>query len=79
MSVTLRDIPIGETARVAGYARGASPVRDRLLSMGLTRGTDVTVVRSAPAGDPIELRTRGFSLTVRRAEASVLLMQRGSF
>lgn len=76
MIATLQDLAIGETARVVGYARGASPVRDRLLAMGLTRGTQVTVVRAAPAGDPIELRARGFSLTVRRAEAAALEVAR---
>lgn len=41
----------------------------RLMDLGLIRGTTVEVIRAAPLGDPIEVRLRGFMLTLRRAEA----------
>jgi ferrous iron transport protein A len=41
----------------------------RLMDLGLIRGTAVEVIRSAPLGDPIEVRLRGFMLTLRRADA----------
>lgn len=76
MRLTLQDLHIGERAVVCGYQAAASPLRARLLALGFTRGTDVTVVRAAPAGDPIEVRARGCSLTMRRAEAATLLVER---
>jgi ferrous iron transport protein A len=39
------------------------------MDLGLIRGTTVEVIRAAPLGDPIEIRLRGFMLTLRRAEA----------
>lgn len=56
----------GERARVV--AVDGDDVQ-RLLDMGLTRGSTVEVVRRAPLGDPLEVRLRGFRLTLRRAEA----------
>lgn len=44
----------------------------RLMMMGLTPGTSFTVVRVAPLGDPIEIKVRGFNLSLRREEASGL-------
>ena len=43
--------------------------------MGLTKATQFTIVRRAPLGDPIEIRVRGFSLSLRKAEADALLVQ----
>ena len=42
----------------------------RLCELGLLRGTTVTFIRSAPLGDPLELRLRGFELSIRRADAA---------
>ncbi|WP_412060371.1 FeoA family protein [Rubrivirga sp. IMCC45206] len=64
---TLDTLAPGDTATVAGF-RGEVPAR--LLEMGLVPGTPVEVVRLAPLGDPMELRVRGFLLTVRKAEAA---------
>jgi ferrous iron transport protein A len=55
----------GTVAKVAGDAEAAR----RLMEMGLMRGTTVEVMRLAPLGDPLEVRVRGFMLTLRRAEA----------
>jgi ferrous iron transport protein A len=55
----------GSVTRVAGDAEAAR----RLMEMGLMRGTFVEVVRRAPLGDPLEVKVRGFMLTLRRAEA----------
>lgn len=70
--IPLSELAVGETGRVSGYSGGNADLRRRLLAMGLTRGTLVTVTRVAPAADPIELRLRGFSMTMRRSEASAL-------
>lgn len=65
---TLADLAAGETARVASLA-GSSVVVQRLLEMGLTEGAPVTVVRFAPLGDPMEVKVRGYLLSLRRADA----------
>lgn len=51
---------------------GARAIRLRLMEMGLLPGTTVRVVRRAPLGDPLELRLRGFSLSLRRADANAV-------
>jgi ferrous iron transport protein A len=58
----------GERGRVARVGGDAGAAR-RLMDLGLVRGTAVEVIRAAPLGDPIEVRLRGFMLTLRRAEA----------
>ena len=61
MTLTLGDLNVGESGRVAGYAGGGN-YRRQLLAMGLTPGTGLKIVRRAPLGDPVELEIRGFSL-----------------
>lgn len=77
MPDTLRTLAVGDAGRVAGFAKGGSGYRRRLLAMGLTPGTEFEVARCAPMGDPIEIRVRGFSLSLRRDEADTLLVERG--
>ncbi len=64
----LAELSIGACATVAKL-RCERNVARRLLEMGLLPGTTVQVRRIAPLGDPIELRLRGFSLSIRRSEA----------
>ena len=49
--------------------------RPRLMEMGLLAGTTVELVRFAPMGDPVEIKVRGYNLTLRRHEADQLLVQ----
>jgi len=76
MKETLRDMAVGESGTVSGYIKGASAYREKLLAMGLTKGTKITVERIAPMGDPMEIRVRGFALSLRKDEASALLVER---
>ncbi len=69
MKATLRDVPVGGAAEVVSVGCDRRLTR-RLLEMGLLPGTPVRVVRVAPLGDPIELRLRDYSLSVRRADAA---------
>lgn len=62
----------GDRARVLGFGPMPEYYRNRLLSMGLTPGTEFTVAREAPLGDPVQINLRGFRLSVRRAEAAGL-------
>jgi ferrous iron transport protein A len=76
MHTTLKELGVGEHARVAGFAKGEPGYRHRLLTMGLTPGTPLTVTRVAPLGDPVEIEVRGYSLSLRRDEAAVLHIER---
>ena len=77
MKTTLGEMNAGEHATVSGYARGARRYREKLLAMGLTRGTRLIVQRRAPMGDPVEIEIRGFMLTLRKDEAAALIVERG--
>ncbi len=72
----LRNIGIGSSAVVSGYEPGKAAYRQKLLSMGLTPGVEVTLKALAPLGDPVEVELRGFRLTLRKAEADVLRLRR---
>lgn len=54
---------------------GVGPLRRRLLEMGVLPGTAFRVERVAPLGDPIEIRVRGYALSLRRAEAAHILVE----
>ena len=69
MKRSLLDLPVGQHAEIASIDCERRLSR-RLMEMGLLPGTRVRVVRVAPLGDPIELRLRNYSLSVRRAEAA---------
>lgn len=75
MTSSLGEIKAGAVARVAGYAQGSAPYRQKLLSMGLTPGTVFRLVRVAPLGDPVEIELRGFRLSLRKGEAAALLVE----
>ncbi len=70
----LSQLTPGQSARVVRVEGGGS-VRTRLQEMGLIRGTPVQFVRVAPLGDPIEVRVRGYSLTLRRQEADAVIVE----
>jgi ferrous iron transport protein A len=75
MSISLGNMNVGDRGRVAGFAAGSKSYRRKLLAMGLTPGTEFTVSRYAPLGDPVEIRVRGFSLSLRKDEAAALLVE----
>lgn len=64
----LTELSVGEHARVSKI-NGSDQISQRLLEMGLTPGVDVSVIGTAPLGDPLELELRGYRLGVRRSEA----------
>jgi len=76
MTTHLKDMKAGEAGKVAGFVKGTSAYREKLLAMGLTRGTGFTVTRVAPLGDPMEIEVRGFSLSLRKDEASAIVVER---
>jgi ferrous iron transport protein A len=67
-NVTLRDVSVGESATVVKLA-GQGAIKRRIMDMGITKGTRVSVRKVAPLGDPIEVTVRGFELSLRKDEA----------
>ena len=64
----LREIPVGTSATVRKI-HGEGAVRRRIMDMGITKGVEVFVRKAAPLGDPIEIRVRGYELSLRKADA----------
>ena len=67
--MTLKDVKIGQTARVT-HVGGHGALRQHLLDMGLIPGTEVAVVKYAPMGDPVEINVHGYALTLRLEDAA---------
>jgi Fe2+ transport system protein A len=69
--VTLDTAPFGAPTRVVSVT-GSDAVALRLMQMGVVPGAPVSVVKSAPLGDPIQVRIRDYDLALRRAEARTI-------
>lgn len=76
MLINLKNLAVGDLARIVGFDKSGKAYRKRLLAMGLTPGTQFRVTRFAPMGDPVEIKLRGFALTLRKDEAEVLLIEK---
>jgi Fe2+ transport system protein FeoA len=72
----LTSVPLGTNATVA-QINVAPENRPRLMEMGLLVGTRVELIRFAPMGDPVEIKVRGYNLTLRRHEAQNILVRTG--
>lgn len=69
--VNFTTLTSGDEGVVVSFEKGESAAyRKKLLAMGLTPGTAFRVVRTAPLGDPVEILLRGYSVSLRRAEAA---------
>jgi ferrous iron transport protein A len=76
MSMSLKNLIVGDMGKIVGFEQAGRAYRKRLLAMGLTPGTQFSVTRFAPMGDPVEIKLRGFSLTLRKDEAAILLIEK---
>lgn len=70
---TLKDVAIGQTVKVSKLS-GEGAVKRRIMDMGITKGVDVFVRKVAPLGDPIEVTVRGYELSIRKADAEMILV-----
>ncbi len=68
---TLKEIPIGSTAKVKKL-HGEGAIKRRIMDMGITKGIEVLVRKVAPLGDPIEVTVRGYELSIRKADADMI-------
>lgn len=70
-AVLLSQMQVGQAGKVEELT-GQDAVCHRLLEMGITKGVDIQVVRFAPLGDPIDVKIRGYHLSLRRQEAQTI-------
>ena len=68
---TLRDVPIGQTAKVIKL-HGEGALKRRIMDMGITKGAEVYIRKVAPLGDPIEVKVRGYELSLRKEDAQMI-------
>ncbi|MBQ2307210.1 MAG: ferrous iron transport protein A, partial [Clostridia bacterium] len=66
--MNLRELKVGQSARILSVG-GEGSLRQHFLDMGVIPGAQVTVVKFAPMGDPMELKIHGYELTLRLADA----------
>lgn len=71
---TLKEIKCGQTVSVI-KVEGLGAVRRRIMDMGITRGCEVYVRKVAPLGDPIEVTVRGYELSLRKADAEMIVVE----
>jgi len=69
--MTLKELPAGSVGRITNVL-GNGAATKRLMEMGVVPGVDVRVVKSAPFGDPIEIRLLGYNLAIRKNEAATI-------
>ena len=70
-AITVADMKAGQTGMIASIDLPV-PERQRLQQLGVLEGSDIEFVRTAPGGDPIEVRILGYSLSIRRTEARAI-------
>jgi len=68
---TLKEAAIGETVTVSKIS-GQGPVKRRIMDMGITKGTEIYVRKVAPLGDPVEITVRGYELSLRKEDSSII-------
>lgn len=73
-AIKLSELAVGSSGLVRDFSKTGQAFI-RLREMGLLAGTRVTLVRVAPMGDPIELKVRGYHLTIRKSEADQVLVE----
>lgn len=68
---TLRQAKIGDTVKVVRL-HGEGAVKRRIMDMGITKGVEVRIRKTAPLGDPVEVTVRGYELSLRKADAEMI-------
>nr|WP_302596696.1 ferrous iron transport protein B [uncultured Cellulosilyticum sp.] len=72
--MTLANLEVGKDAIIEAVQCGDGSLRKHILDMGLTPGTEITLMKVAPMGDPIEIRVRGYELTIRKEDAAYITL-----
>lgn len=74
MSLPLSELAVGQSGVVLGFEYEDN-MTDRLMQLGIIEGVEIKVIRVAPSGDPIELNIAGYGLSMRKADAEIVLVQ----
>ncbi|MCD4819495.1 MAG: ferrous iron transport protein A [Candidatus Cloacimonetes bacterium] len=72
----LKELEVGDRAKIIGYSTKDRDYRHKLLRMGLIKRAEFQIIRKAPLGDPIEIKISGFNLTLRKMEANILEVEK---
>ena len=75
--MTLKELEIGKSA-VIRTVGGQGALRQHFLDMGMIPGAEVTVVKLAPMGDPIQIHLRGYDITIRKEDGEKIVLKEGS-
>jgi len=73
---TLKETKPGQTVRVVKIG-GEGPVKRRIMEMGITKGVELHVRKVAPLGDPVEVTVRSYELSIRKADAELIEVEKG--
>ena len=68
---TLKQAKVGETVKVVKLT-GQGAVKSRIMDMGITKGVEIFIRKVAPLGDPVEVTVRGYELSLRKDDASMI-------
>ena len=71
---TLKELGIGESGSIVKIGT-IGALKQRFMDMGITKGTEVKVLKIAPLGDPIEIEIRGYNLSIRKADAEKIVIE----
>ncbi|WP_461205383.1 FeoA family protein [Clostridium sp. DL1XJH146] len=71
---TLEQLKPGDNSKIKSI-NGSGLVRRRLMEMGVTKGTEVHIEKVAPMGDPIEIKIKGYNLSLRKDEAKNIVVE----
>ncbi len=73
--MTLKEAKVGQRVRVLKL-NGEGALKRRIMDMGITKNTEIYIRKVAPLGDPFELTVRGYELTLRKADAEMIEVER---
>lgn len=76
MTLSLQQLKPGQCAKVIGFLPQDPAYKRQLMSLGLTPGTMIEMIRIAPMGDPIQIKVRNACLALRKQEATIILLER---
>lgn len=71
---TLKEAKPGQTVTVAKLV-GSGALKRRIMDMGITRGIEIYIRKVAPLGDPVEVTVRGYELSLRKADADIIITE----
>ena len=71
---TLKEVKVGQTVKVVKL-HGEGTVKRRIMDMGITKGVEIYVRKVAPLGDPVEITVRGYELSLRKADAEIVVVE----